>query len=105
MRNLIVVVCILVASTLLLAAGPAQGRDATAGPAAPAALAADADAPALAGTVAEEREYLQREAASPEAQDFAGGTVVVFVGVGFVVVLFLCVFVIFAADHHIVHVH
>jgi cobalamin biosynthesis Mg chelatase CobN len=98
---------VLAAALFFAADGPLNAADpAGAGPAPVAAVVAPAPAapvaapapignvPAKAGSDAESRDYTQREAASPEAQEFVGGEVVVFVsivGVLFVILLVLCI--------------
>ena len=94
MRFLSTLLSVVLAAGVLFAAGPSEALAGTRDVSTPCPASTEASPPVAAqpGTDAEAREYEQREAASPEVQEFSGGEVVI--GVSVVVLILIVVLVI-----------
>jgi hypothetical protein len=93
MRFLSALLGVVAVAAVLFVGSPSVARADSPEAPAPCAVAADEGAPvvAQAGTDAEARAYEQREATSPDVQDFAGGDVVIGVSILALVVIVLIV--------------
>lgn len=104
MRLLATCLAAALGAALCLLASPAAVAGDLPGPGPePAAAVAvpESGCPAQPGTGAEEAAYAEREAASPEVQEFSGGVVVVYVSLfGVLVVILILILISGAASHN-----